>query len=165
MKKELGILKNSLQPRVNIVVSCRDKDGKDNALAVAYACNCSFNPPMLMVGIVPSRYSYEIIKESKCFVVNLVTKKLKKEYMTLGTVSGRDKDKIEELNLKVKDGVEIDAPILLDFPVNIECKVVDSIRTGSHEMFVGEIKKIHSDEEFVDEKGNIDFSKIDLLIN
>lgn len=164
MKKILDPVKNLLQPRPNIVVSCRSKDGKDNALAVAYATNCSFEPPMVMVGIVPSRYSYEIIKETKCFVVNIVTKDLKDKYMYIGTKSGRDTDKLKDLDLKIENAVEINAPILSDFPLNIECEVVDSIKTGSHEMFVGKVKKIHADEELLDEKGNICFSKIEYLL-
>lgn len=164
MKKIFEPIKHSLQPRPNIIVSCRNKEGKNNALAVAYASNCSFDPPMIMVGIVPSRYSYNMIKESGCFVVNIVSKDLKETYSYLGTNSGRDFDKIEELGLKVDESIEINAPILSDFPVNIECEVVESIVTGSHEMFIGLVKKVHADEEIVDENGNIDFSKIDYLI-
>ena len=63
----------------------------------------------------------------------------------------------------MEEAEKINAPILADCPVNIECTVVDSIQTGSHEMFVGKIVAVHADEEFLDEKGNIDFSKLDLL--
>ena len=73
MKKDVAI-SPCLQPAPNVLVSCRDGNGKNNALAVAYCCNCSFDPPMVMVGIVPSRYSYAMVKESECFVVNLVPK-------------------------------------------------------------------------------------------
>lgn len=164
MKKILDPIKHSLQPRPNIIVSCRGEDGKDNALAVVYATNCSFDPPMIMVGIVPTRYSYKMIKESKCFVVNLVTKDLKDKYSYLGTKSGRDCDKLKELGLNIEEAVEINAPILSDFPINIECEVVDSILTGSHEMFIGKVKKVHADENLLDENGNICFSKIDFLL-
>ncbi len=164
MKKILDPMRNSLQPRPNIVVSCRSKEGKDNALAVAYAANCSYDPPMLIVGIVPSRYSYEMIKETKCFVVNIVTKDLKDKYSYIGTKSGRDTDKLKDLDIKTEEALEINAPILSEFPINIECEVVDSIKTGSHEMFVGKIKKIHADEKLLDDKGNICFSKIEYLI-
>ncbi len=164
MKQKLETLKSCLQPRPNIIVSCRSKKGKDNALAVAYASNCSYDPPMVMVGIVPSRYSYNIIKETGVFVVNLVPKSLEEEYYYLGSHSGRDEDKLNNLNLEVKDGVEVDAPILVDFPVNIECKVVDSILTGSHEMFVGLVEKVHVDQELINDKEEVDLSRIDYLL-
>lgn len=163
MKANIKNFKSCLKPSPNIIVSCRGLNGENNALAVAYACNCSFNPPMVMVGIVPERYSYHMVKENKCYVVNLVSTGMKEEFNYLGSHSGRDEDKFKKLSLKYTDGIKVNAPILLDFPVNIECKVVDSITTGSHEMFVGKIEHIHADNELVTEDGNIDFSKIDLL--
>ena len=73
MDKKTAKNKGALQPMAKLLVSCRLK-GEDNALAVGYCGNCSFAPPMLMVGIVPSRYSYHMIKESGCFVVNIPDK-------------------------------------------------------------------------------------------
>lgn len=163
MEKVKANMKNCVQPAPKILVSCRDKNGKNNALAVAYCCNCSYDPPMVMVGIVPSRYSYKMVKETGVFVVNLVSKEQKEMFDYLGSHSGRDEDKFSKLNIKVEEGIKVDAPLLADCPVNIECKVVDSIITGSHEMFVGRIECVHSDKKIVDDKGNIDFSKIQLL--
>ena len=163
MKKEVIELKNCLKPKPDILVSCRGKDGQNNALAVGYAGNCSNDPPMIMVGIVPSRYSYHIMKETGVFVVNLVTEELREQYAYLGSQSGRDGDKLKTLGMKTGEGVKVNAPILLDCPVSIECTVVDSIRTGSHEMFVGKVEYVHAKEEYIDENGKIDFSKIDLL--
>jgi len=156
-------MKSCLQPVPKILVSCRDKNGRNNALAVAYCCNCSYDPPMVMVGIVPSRYSYNIVKETGVFVVNLVTKEQKEMFDYLGSHSGRDEDKFSKLNVRALEGVKVNAPLLADCPVNIECRVVDSIVTGSHEMFVGKIEYVHADREIVDDKGNIDFSKIQIL--
>lgn len=152
--------KSSLSPKPKIIVSCRDKNGRDNALVVAYACNCSYDPPMIMVGIVPSRFSYDIIKNSECFVVNVSNDKTKEMYDYLGKISGRDEDKFKKLNIKTQDGDFVNAPLLVDCPVNIECKIVNSIKTGSHEMFVGKIEKVHADKEYVDEEGNILYNKI-----
>lgn len=163
MKKELDTLKNCLGPRPNVVVSCRSQKGEDNALAVAYAGNCSYDPPMVMVGIVPSRYSYKMVKDTGVFVVNLVPKDLEEEYYYLGSHSGRDENKLEELDLNLEDGKKVDAPLLVDFPVNVECEVVDSIMTGSHEMFIAKVVQVHIDEELMDEE-EIDLSKIDFLI-
>lgn len=163
MEKVQGNMRSCLQPRPNILVSCRGVDGKNNALAVAYCCNCSYDPPMVMVGIVPSRYSYNIIKETGAFAVNIVTEEQKEIFDYLGSHSGRDEDKFAKLNIKVKEGTKVNVPLIEECPINIECKVVDSIITGSHEMFVGKIEYVHANKEIVDDKGNIDFSKIKLL--
>ena len=163
MDKKQAIMKSSLQPVPKVLISCRGTNGENNALAVAYCCNCSYDPPMLMVGIVPSRHSYKMIKETGCFVVNLVGTDYNDVFKYLGTVSGKDENKLLKMNVKLAEGLKVNAPILQDCPVNIECKVVDSIVTGSHEMFVGKIEYVHADAKIVDTEGKIDFSAIDFL--
>ncbi len=163
MEKSKAKIKACLQPSPKVLISCRGLNGENNALAVGFCGNCSYDPPMVMVGIVPSRYSYHLIKESGCFVVNLVAKSYKETFDYLGSHSKRDGDKLTKMNVRLADGVKVNAPVLVDCPVNIECKVVDSIVTGSHEMFVGLIEHVHADAALVDEKGGIDFSKLDLL--
>ena len=160
MKKLEANKKSCLRPMPKVIISCRDKNGRDNALVVGYCGNCSYAPPMVMVGIVPSRYSYHIIKEAGCFVINLPSSDNQEMYDYLGKVSGRDEDKFKKLKIKTATGKIVNAPILKDCPVNIECTIVDSIMTGSHEMFVGKIEYVHSNEELVDQNGNIDYSKI-----
>lgn len=162
MKKPAN-MKSCLQPAPRVLVSCRGKDGKDNALAVGYCGNCSYAPPMVMVGIVPTRYSYHMIKETKCFVVNIPSKGQQKMFDYLGKESGRDGDKLAACGAKTADGEKVNAPLLLDCPVNIECSVVNSVMTGSHEMFIGKVEAVHADEPLINEKGDIDFSKIDFI--
>lgn len=162
-EKKQANMKSCLQPMPKVLVSCRGLDGENNVLAVGYCCNCSFNPPMVMVGIVPTRYSYQMIKDSGCFVVNLVDRSYAKTFQYLGTHSKRDGDKLAECNVKLKEGEKVKAPILSDCPVNIECTVVDSIMTGSHEMFVGKVEYVHADASMTDAEGNIDFSQIKFL--
>lgn len=161
--KKTANTKACLKPSPNILVSCRGRDGSNNALAVAYCCNCSFDPPLLMVGIVPSRYSHKLIKETGCFVVNLMAKAYKETYAYLGSHSGRDGDKLAAKNVRLQEAEKIDAPLLADCPVNIECTVVDSMITGSHEMFIGKIERVQAEAELIDSEGNIDFSRIDFL--
>lgn len=81
----------------------------------------------------------------------------------LGSHSGKDEDKFAKLNIKVEEGIKVNAPLLADCPVNIECKVVDSIVTGSHEMFVGKIEYVHADKSLVDEEGNVKYSDVAFL--
>lgn len=163
MPKKEAQKKGALQPMAKVIVSCRGKDGKDNALVVGYCGNCSFAPPMVMVGIVPSRFSHHLVKESGCFVVNIAEKSYKDTFDYLGSVSGRDCDKLAEKNVKTENGKVVNAPVLTDCPVNIECTVVDSIVTGSHEMFIGKVEYVHADESLLNSDGTIDFSKIDMI--
>lgn len=162
MSKKSVEIKACLQKMPKVLVSCRDKEGNNNALAVGYCCNCSFDPPMVMVGIVPSRHSYHMVKETGCFVVNLVTKDYEETFSYLGSHSGKDEDKLAKMNVAVEDGKAVNAPVISDCPVNIECKVVDSIKTGSHEMFVGKIEYVHANDSIVVDNG-IDFAKLELL--
>lgn len=161
-KKPAGA-RSILNPKPPLLVSCRGADGRDNALVVVYAGNCSFDPPMVMVGVVPSRHSHPMIKETGCFVVNLTPAWMKEAYDYLGSKSGRDGDKLAALGIRTANGTKVNAPILIDCPVNIECTVVDSILTGSHEMFIGKIEMVHGDTEIVKEDGSIDWGLVPLI--
>ena len=152
-----------LQPVPQTIVSCRDKEGRNNALVVGFTANVSLDPVMVMVGIVPTRYSHYMVKETGSFVINLPKKNFKKEYDYLGSRSGRNEDKFAALNLKWQDATYVNAPILTDCPVSIECSVVESTQPGSHELFIGKVEAVHVDEEYLDEKGNILWDKMDLL--
>ena len=163
MKKTAKNTVLCMQPVPQTIVSCRDKDGKNNALVVGFVSNASLDPVMVMAGIVPSRYSHHMIKETGCFVINLPKKGFEKEYNYLGSKSGRDGDKFEALDLKWEDAKYVDAPILTDCPVSIECSVVDSMMPGTHELFVGKVEAVHVDEEYLDENGNILWDKMDLM--
>ncbi len=162
-EKKPASFNSVLNPKPLVLVSCRGKDSRNNALAVAYACNCSYDPPMVMVGIVPSRYSYGLVKESGCFVVNLVPESMRAAFDYLGSRSGRDEDKLAAAKVRVADGLKVAAPILADCPVNIECSVTGSVLTGSHEMFIGKIEYVHADASLVAADGTIDWSSVGFL--
>ena len=87
----------------------------------------------------------------------------KKEYNYLGSASGRDGDKFATLNLNWEDATYVNAPILTDCPVSIECSVVDSTMPGSHELFIGKVEAVHVDEEYLDANRNILWDKMDLM--
>lgn len=163
MKKLVKTPRVTVNPHPSTIVSCRDKDGRNNALAVGFIANVSFDPVMVMIGIVPARYSWHIVKETGCFVVNLPPKSFRKEFQYLGTVSGRDEDKFKALGLEWENGSVVDAPLLSACPVSIECTVTESIKPGSHELFVGKVEAVHVDERFIDRDGNILWSDMDLL--
>ena len=163
MKKLAKNMVLCLQPVPQTIVSCRDKEGRINALVVGFTANVSLDPVMVMVGIVPTRFSHHMVKETGCFVINLPKKSFKKEYGYLGSKSGQDGDKFEALGLKWEDAEYVNAPILTDCPVSIECSVVGSMTPGTHELFVGKVEAVHVDEEYLDANGNILWDKMDLM--
>ena len=163
MKKEAKNRALVLQPMPQAIVSCRDKSGKDNALVVGFAANVSLEPAMIMIGVTPERFSHHMIKEAGCFIVNLPAKGFEKEYNYLGSHSGRNEDKFAAMNIKTENGTAVNAPILSDCPISIECSIVESTMPGTHELFVGKIEAVHCDEQYLDGNGNINWSKIDLL--
>ncbi len=160
MKKEVNI-DSFINPEPYTIVSCRDKDGKDNALSIGFVANTGMNPTIIMIAVREERYSHHMIKESGEFVVNMATVDFEDEMEYLGITSGRDEDKLADI--KTIDADIVDAPLLVDCPVNFECKVVDSITPGSHEVFFGEVVKVHCDEEYVTPDKTIKWSDIKLL--
>jgi flavin reductase (DIM6/NTAB) family NADH-FMN oxidoreductase RutF len=163
MKKITNNKLFTCQPIPKLIVSCRNKEGRNNALVVGFAGNVSIEPPMVMIGVVPDRFSYPMIKETGCFVVNLTPKSFSKEYNYLGSTSGAKEDKFAAMNIQYENGTAVNAPVLNGCPVSIECSVVDSIKPGTHELFIGKVECVHCDEEYLDSNGNIDWSKLDLL--
>jgi len=155
--------KNALAVMPKMVVSVRDNDGNNNALVVGYGGNCSYDPPMIMVGIVPSRHSYHMIKENGCFVAHLLDASQKELYKCCGTKSGKDSYKLKEYGVKMTNGKKVNAGVIEACPVAIECTVVDSIMTGSHEMFVGKIEYVHADEDVLSDDQMVDLTKLNLL--
>ena len=163
MKKSVKNKMLCMQPIPKTLVSCRDKGGRNNALVVGFTANVSLEPPMIMVGIVPSRFSHHMVKENGCFVINLTGKGYEKEYAYLGSKSGQDEDKFAAMNIQWRNTEKVNAPILTDCPVSIECSVVESTMPGTHELFIGKVEAGHVDEEYLDEKSCILWNKIDLM--
>lgn len=163
MKKEIADKVCAIYPSPNLIISCQDRDGRKNALVVAFAGNASLEPPMVVVGVVPERFSYHMIKETGVFVINVPAKGFEREYNYLGSKSGRDGDKFETLQLAWEKGSVVDAPMLTDCPVNIECRVATSIRPGTHDLFIATVEAVHCDEKYLDENGKIKWGEIPLL--
>lgn len=163
MKKKVQNTALCVQPIPKALVSCRDRQGRNNALVVGFAANASLDPAMVMIGIVPSRYSHHMVKESGCFVINLPKKGYEKEYGYLGSKSGRDEDKFAVMDIQWEDAEYVDAPILTDCPVSIECSVIESIMPGTHELFIGKVEALHVDEEYLDDTGTILWDMMNLM--
>ena len=141
-----------------VMVSCGTME-ESNIVTVAWAGTVNSDPAMTYVSIRPGRHSYEIIKKSGEFVINLVTKDLTFACDYCGVKSGKDINKFKEMNLTAKKGNMVDAPIIYESPVNIECRVKDIIPLGSHDMFLAEVVSVSVSDEYLNETGKFEFQK------
>ena len=130
---------------------------------MAWAGTVCTNPPMVSISVRPERHSYQMIKESGEFVINLVTKDLVFATDYCGVKSGRDVDKFKEMKLKKEKAEKVAAPLIAQSPVNLECRVTECKELGSHHMFVAEIVSVHIDEKYMDEKGKFHLNETGLV--
>lgn len=149
----------ALFPCPVVLVTCVDSDGKPNIITLAWAGTVCSEPPMIGLGIRPSRYSHGLIENSREFVVNIPTTKILKETDYCGVTSGRDTDKFSETKLTPEQADKVEAPLIRECPVNIECILKSIVPLGAHDLFLGEIIQVHIDKDILDEKGSIDFKK------
>lgn len=154
---------NMLYPVPAVMVSCKRPDEKPNIITVAWAGTVCTAPAMLSISVRPERYSYDIIKETGEFVVNLVNKDLVYATDYCGVKSGRDEDKFARMNLTPQKSVHISAPGIEESPVNIECKVKEILPLGSHHMFVAEVMGVTIDEKYMDETGKFNLNASGLV--
>ncbi|ERT69974.1 hypothetical protein HMPREF0202_00177 [Cetobacterium somerae ATCC BAA-474] len=163
MTKELFKGSVVLNPVPAVVITSRNKDGVNNAFTVAWTGTICTNPPMLSISIRPERLSYEYIKETMEFTVNLPNTFQVRETDYCGVISGRDVDKIKHLGLIAKPGEHVNSPYLEEFPINIECKVKQIIPLGTHDLFLAEVVGSHINKNIIDEKGKIHFEWANLI--
>ena len=159
MAKQLWKPGNMLYPLPVVMVSVADKVGRNNIITIAWTGTICSNPPMVSISVRPERYSYNILKETGEFVINLTTKDLTYATDYCGVKSGRDVDKFKEMGLTALPGKEVKAPLIAESPVNIECKVTQVIPLGSHDMFLAEVVAVHVDEKYIDDKGKFHLDK------
>lgn len=154
---------NMLYPVPAVMVSCQRENEKPNIITVAWAGTICTNPAMLSISVRPERYSYNIIKETKEFVVNLVTSDLAYATDYCGVKSGRDIDKFKEMNLHKSISKVVKAPGIEESPVNIECRVVEIKELGSHHMFIAEVVSVNIDDKYMDKTGKFNLNKAGLV--
>ena len=136
---------------------------KSNIMTVAWTGILNTNPAMCYISVRPERYSYNLIKESGEFVINLTNEKLAYATDWCGVRSGKDYDKFKEMKLTKEKANHVKCPIIKESPVAVECKVKEIKEYGSHHVFIAEVLSIDADEKYIDEKGAFDISKCDLI--
>lgn len=151
-----------LYPLPAVMVSCGNME-KSNIITVAWTGILNTNPAMVYISVRPTRYSYNLIKESGEFVINLTTKDLAYATDWCGVKTGAKVDKFAEMHLTKEKAKFVKCPMIKESPVSVECKVKEIKELGSHHMFVAEVLAINADERYIDEKGAFDISKCDLI--
>lgn len=154
----------ALFPCPVVLVTCIDTNGDPNIITLAWVGTVCSEPPIIALGIRPTRYSHKLIKNNKEFVVNIPTTKILKESDYCGVTSGKNIQKFSETRLTKQKAENIKTPIIKECPVNIECKLKEIIPLGTHDLFLGEIVQVHVDKEILNDKGNIDFRKADPFV-
>lgn len=136
---------------------------KSNIMTVAWTGIQNTNPAIVYISVRPERYSYNLIKETGEFAINLTTRELAYATDWCGVKSGAKVDKFKEMHLTKQKGNFVKCPLIEESPVSVECKVIEIKELGSHHMFVAEVLSIDADEKYIDEKGAFDISKCDLI--
>jgi flavin reductase (DIM6/NTAB) family NADH-FMN oxidoreductase RutF len=164
MSKEIWKAGNMLYPIPAVLVTVADKEGNENVLTIAWTGTVCSDPAMVYVSVRPSRHSYNMIKETGEFVINLTTKELAYATDYCGVRSGRDEDKFEAMKLTKERAKYVQAPLIKESPVNIECQVVDIIPCGSHDMFLAKVLCVHADKKYMDKDGKFNLAKAQPLV-
>lgn len=155
---------NMLYPLPAVMVSVADKAGNTNIITVAWTGTICTNPPMVSISVRPNRFSHHMIAETGEFVVNLTTKKLAYATDYCGVKSGREVDKWKEMRLTPVPSDIVKAPCIGESPVNIECRVTETKKPGSHDMFLAEVVAVHVDEHYMDENGGFHLADAEPIV-
>lgn len=155
---------NMLYPLPAVLVTVRDKAGNDNVLTIGWTGTVCSDPAMVSISVRPERYSYHMIRETGEFVINLTTEKLAFATDYCGVKSGRDVDKFKEMKLTKLPAQKVGAPLIGESPVNIECRVTQSIELGSHVMFLATVEAVTVDDAYMDEKNTFHLREADPIV-
>ncbi len=145
-----------------VLLSVAGED-RPNIITLSWAANVCSKPPMIVVGIRPERHSYNLVKDAGEFVLNIPSSDQIEGTEFAGTKSGRDYDKFTEGGFTSEPAAKVNAPMVKECPINIECKTTQIIPLGSHDLFVAEVVAVHVNESTLNEKGRFDASKTSLF--
>lgn len=147
-----------LSPVPPVMVSCGDME-KSNIITIAWTGILNSNPPKTYISVRPQRHSFEIIKNTKEFVINLTPATLVKEADYCGIYTGAKVDKFEKCKFTKTEASTVGCPLIEECPMNLECKVTDIVELGSHYMFIADITAINVDETLLGEDGKLHLEK------
>ena len=161
MSKQVWKPGNLLAPVPPVLVSCGNME-RPNLITIAWAGTINSDPVRVSISVRPERFSHGLITESGEFVINLPTRKILRAVDWCGVKSGREVDKFKEMGLTAVPGSAVSAPVLAESPVNLECRVFQTIPLGSHDLFLADVVAVDVDEELLDEAGRLRLDRADL---
>lgn len=141
------------------LVGAKSKE-KINFMSCAWHTALSFKPPLFAVLISKKRMTHEIISKAKDFTVNFISYEKIKRSAQFGRISGRDMDKISHFGLKTSPGKFIGSPIISEAYVSFECRLKEVRTYGDHDLFVGEVKAVHEEENIFESSGVLNINKL-----
>lgn len=151
-----------LAPMPAALVTCGTIE-KPNILTIAWTGIVNTQPPKTYISIRPERFSYQLIRESREFVINLTTKQLVRAVDFCGVRSGRDTDKFGICRLTAEPSSQISCPMLAESPLSLECRVTDVIELGTHHMMLADIVAVNVDESLISSSGKLQLNRAGLI--
>ena len=139
-----------IYPLPAVLISCGETEEEYNMLTVAWVGTICTNPAMCYISVRPERHSYDIIKRTKSFVINLTNEEMARATDWCGVRSGKDYNKFQEMRLTPQMAQKVKAPIILESPLSIECEVIEIKELGSHHMFIANVVNVQADERYID---------------
>lgn len=153
-----------IYPLPAVMVSLGEAPEEYNIITIAWTGTLCSDPPLCYISVRPERHSYAILQRTREFVINLTTRSLAFATDWCGVRSGRQYHKFAEMNLTPGPASKVKAPIIVEAPINIECRVIEVHRLGSHDMFVAEVVNVKADAQYIDQRtGAFDLAKAEPL--
>ncbi len=139
-----------IYPLPAVMVSCGDVPDNYNILTIAWTGTVCSDPPMCYISVRHERHSYDLIKRTGEFVINLTTTSLVHATDWCGVRSGREYNKFKEMHLTPQQGQVVKAPLIAESPLNIECRVRDILPLGTHDMFLADVVAVDAEDNLID---------------
>lgn len=152
-----------LNPVPVVLVTSMNNEGKTNVLTIGWVGTVCTRPPMVSISVRPERLSYDFIKETGEFVINLPSKDMVKKVDYCGVVSGKKIDKIKEMGFTLEKSEKVSVPSISECLVSMECRVKNVISLGSHDLFIAEVVSEKIDESIIDNNGKINLEQANLI--
>ena len=154
-----GALTAPLPP---VMVTVGDMDCS-NIITIGWTGILSTIPPRTYISVRPQRHSYKMLRDKGEFVINLTTASQAKVVDYVGIYTGAKVDKFKECGLTKAMSKEVSAPTIAECPFSLECRVIEVIPMGTHDVFIADIVSVSADESIIDDAGKIRFDKADLM--
>ena len=163
MKESLGP-KTLIYPAPVLVIGTFDKVRRPNLMTASWGGICCSQPPCVTVSLRKATYTYGNIQERRAFTVNVPSEKHVREVDYFGLVSGSDTDKFAATKLTPIKSEIVDAPYVKEFPLVLECKLVEVFELGLHTMFVGEVMDVKAEKSVMAKSGLVEIDKVKPLV-